>query len=69
MPGRKRPSREKLMAKELFYRQCRLRKQSGDAVCEQVSSIPEPYCVVGKTLNLRDESGAWEDGWVVVAAG
>jgi hypothetical protein len=57
------------MAKEPFYRQCRLQKQTGNAVREQVSFIPEPYCVVGKTLKLRDEGGDWEDGWVVVTAG
>jgi hypothetical protein len=57
------------MAKELFYRQCRLQKKSGTAVCEQVSYIPEPYCVVGKTLKLRNEEGDWDDGWVVVSVG
>jgi hypothetical protein len=56
------------MAKDLYYRQCFLRRRDGETVVEQVSYIPEPYCVPGKTLKLK-KGDAWEDGWVVVSAG
>ena len=36
---------------------------------EQTSYIPEPFCVVGKVLKLRDEDGEWNDGWIVETAG
>jgi hypothetical protein len=35
------------MAKDLYYRQCFLRRRDGETVVEQVSCIPEPYCVPG----------------------
>jgi hypothetical protein len=57
------------MSKELFYRQCRLQKTQGEAIREQTSYIPEPFCAVGKALRLRDGEGEWDDGWVVVWAG
>jgi hypothetical protein len=56
------------MARDLYYRQCFLRRQDGPTVVEQVSYIPEPYCVPGKALRLK-KGDAWEDGWVVVSAG
>ena len=57
------------MAKKVNYRQCHLKKKDGTHVWEQVSWIPEPYCVVGKVLKLRDSDGNWDDGWKVVSAG
>jgi len=54
--------------KDLYYRQCFLRRKDGDSVLEQVSYVPEPFCVAGKTLKLK-KGDAWEDGWVVVSAG
>lgn len=48
----------------MFDRQCRLQK--GNTV--QMSWIPEPYCVKGKVLKLREEDGTWSDGWLVVEA-
>lgn len=56
------------MAKELFYRQCRLVKRVEGGECVQVSWIPEPYATAGRVVKLR-EDGAWDDGWVVVGAG
>jgi hypothetical protein len=56
------------MAKEVFYRQCRLQKKIATGVTEQVSYIPEPFCVLGKVLKLRDEDGNWSDGWKVIFA-
>ena len=51
------------------YRQCHLKKNDGEHIWEQVSWIPEPYCVVGKVLKLRDEDGRWDNGWKVTSAG
>lgn len=53
----------------LHYRQCHLKKKDGNATLEQVSWIPEPFCVVGKVLKLKDDHGNWDDGWKVVFAG
>jgi hypothetical protein len=57
------------MAKQVFYRQCRLvkRLEAGELVL--VSWIPEPYASAGRAVKLRDDDGAWDDGWVVVGAG
>lgn len=49
------------------YRQCRLRKKTPDGYMETTSWIPEPYCVIGKTLKLKDDD-VWTDGWVVMMA-
>lgn len=51
------------MARELFYRQCKLQK--GDM--HQTSWLPEAFAVEGKTLRLR-EGDAWVEGWVVIKA-
>jgi hypothetical protein len=56
------------MSQGLQYRQCHLQKKDGDALWEQTSWIPEPYCVVGKVVKLKDANGNWEDGWKVVSA-
>jgi hypothetical protein len=53
------------MNKETFYRQCHLKRHDG---WEQTSYIPEPFCVVGKVLKLR-ENDEWTDGWKVISAG
>lgn len=57
------------MAKQTFYRQCRLERKVPNGTCHQVSFIPEPYCKVGKVLKLRNSDGEWENGWVVLGAG
>lgn len=46
------------------YRQCTLRR--GNVV--QVSHIPAKYAYVGDTLKLKNDSGAWVDGWLVESA-
>lgn len=56
------------MAKEVFYRQCRLVKRIPNGECVQVSWLPEPYATAGRIVKLR-EDGAWDDGWVVLGAG
>ncbi len=56
------------MARDVFYRQCRLVRPVAGGECAQVSWIPEPFAATGRVLKLR-EDGAWVDGWVVVGAG
>jgi hypothetical protein len=58
------------MARKVFYRNCRLSNPQTDGrVLNLMSYIPEPYCVRGKVLKLRDEDGTWGDGWVVDVVG
>jgi hypothetical protein len=57
------------MAKKVFYRQCRLVKKIENGELQLVSWIPEPHAVTGRIVKLRDDDGAWDDGWVVVGAG
>ena len=46
-----------------------MRKDNKDgSYSEQVSYIPEPYCVKGKVLKLRDYTGEWDNGWIVTFA-
>ena len=54
--------------KELFYRQCILEKQLPVGYAQQVSWIPEPFCVTGKILKLKVDE-VWDDGWKVISAG
>ncbi len=56
------------MARDVYYRQCRLRKRFDGGELVQVSWIPEPYATAGRVVKLR-EDGVWDDGWVVVGAG
>lgn len=56
------------MARDVFYRQCRLVKRFDGGELVQVSWIPEPYATAGRVVKLR-EDGAWDDGWVVLGAG
>ncbi len=54
------------MSKQVYYRQCRMRKDHKNGnYSEQVSYIPEPFCVKDKVLKLRDSEGNWDNGWVV----
>ena len=56
------------MSKKVYYRQCHLVRPTKTGKMEQTSYIPEPYCVLGKVLKLRDENGEWENGWIVERA-
>lgn len=56
------------MAKQVFYKQCRLEKKIDGGSLIQVSFIPEQFAVKGKVLKLR-ENGEWVNGWKVVGAG
>ena len=41
-----------------YYRQCRMRKNlKNGSYSEQTNYIPEPFCVKGKVLKLRDHEG------------
>jgi hypothetical protein len=57
------------MAKQVFYRQCRLVKRVENGELVLVLWIPEPYASAGRAVKLRDDDGAWDDGWVVLCAG
>lgn len=57
------------MARQVFYRQCRLVRRVAGGQWVLVSWLPEPFAAAGRVVKLRDASGAWEDGWVVVGAG
>ena len=55
--------------KEVFYRQCHLVKKLDVGYMEQISWIPEPFCIERKVLKLREEgTDIWDDGWVVKSA-
>lgn len=45
------------------YAQCELVRGNE----KQTSWIPSRFAVLGKVLRLRDEGGAWEDGWKILA--
>src|SRR5215217_6874123 len=57
------------MAKQVFYRQCRLAKRIEGGQLVQVSWLPEPYAAAGRIVKLRDADGSWDDGWVILGAG
>jgi len=52
------------MAKQVFYRQCRLVKRIENGELVLVSWLPEPHAATGRPVKLRED-----DGWVVVGAG
>jgi hypothetical protein len=56
------------VAKEVFYRQCRLVKRIEGGELVLVSWIPEPFASTGRIVKLREDNG-WDDGWVVLGAG
>jgi hypothetical protein len=46
-----------------------LKKDNKDGTTShQVSYIPEPFCVQGKVLKLKDNDGNWDNGWIVESA-
>lgn len=57
------------MARNVFYRQCRLVKRTATGELALVSWIPEPYAAAGRVVKLREEDGSWDDGWLVQEAG
>lgn len=56
------------MAKQVYYKQCRLERKTDGGKLNLVSYIPEQFAVKDKVLKLRDDEGVWTDGWKVVGA-
>lgn len=52
-----------------MYCQCRMQKRCDTGLLVRVAWIPEPYCLVGKVLRLRDRGESWSDGWEVMEIG
>ena len=46
---------------EADYRHCFLRRGSE---CQYVW-LPRQFAVEGRTVKLKDDSGQWQDGWIV----
>jgi hypothetical protein len=61
-------SLKETMNKQIYFRQCVLRKKLTNSYLEQTSYIPEPFCAVDKILKLRNEDNTWDDGWIVIIA-
>ena len=57
------------MAKQVFYRQCRMVKRVATGELHLVSWLPEPHAAAGRAVKLREPDGSWDDGWTVVGAG
>lgn len=51
--------------KEVFYRQCRLKRKTKTGHSIQTSWIPKKFAEVGKILKLKNHEDEWENGWVV----
>src|SRR4051794_14557386 len=61
-------TRDSAMSKMTDFRQCRLVKKSASGTKHTTSWLPEQFAHVGKVLKLRDDTGLWEDGWLVEEA-
>ena len=57
------------MKRNQLYRQCRLVKRLRDGVAVQVSYLPAEYARVGRIVQVRENDGDWDDGWVIRAIG
>jgi len=55
------------MARDVFYKQCRLEKREGSARLQRTTWLPVQFAVEGETLKLKD-NGTWTDEWRVVSA-
>ena len=49
----------------ILYKNCRLQKMKMGRIVEQTRWIPESYCVLDQTVNLRDKQGLNEE-WRIV---
>ena len=52
----------------VFYRQCGLKKITGDSTLTQLAWIPEKYAKVGSYLNIRTNDN-WDNHWRVTSRG
>ena len=57
------------MKRNELYRQCRLVKKVREGEAFQMSYIPAEFASVGRVVKLREEDGAWDDGWVIRLVG
>jgi hypothetical protein len=57
------------MKRNELYRQCRLVKKIRDGESIQTSYIPAEFARVGRVVKVREEDGAWDDGWVIRLVG
>ena len=55
------------MAKDVYYKQCRLERQEGTARVHRTTWLPVQFAVEGDSVKLKDD-GVWTDGWRVVSA-
>ena len=51
------------------YKQCMLEKKMPGALQRKVTYLPTKFAKVGGVLKLKDEQGAWDDGWKVLSVG
>lgn len=57
------------MSQNVQYVQCGLRRKLADGTLRAVSYLPQPFAKTGRVLKLKDDRGAWTDGWVVEEVG
>ncbi len=57
------------MNRNVMYRQCRLVKKIPGGEAMQMSWIPAEFASINKVVKLRDDEGAWDDGWVIHEVG
>ena len=57
------------MNKSVSYRQCTMRRPTGEGSVTTTSYIPMQYAKLGRVLKLRGDDDAWVDGWVVESVG
>jgi hypothetical protein len=49
-----------------YHVQCKLRNGPG---FYQTTWLPERYAKKGNIVELKNEEGKWEDGWIVIEVG
>jgi len=57
------------MKRNELYRQCRLVKKIREGESIQTSYIPAEFAKEGRIVKLREDDGAWDDGWVIRVVG
>lgn len=57
------------MKRNELYRQCRLVKKIRGGESIQTSYIPAEFAREGRIVQLREDDGTWDDGWVIRLVG
>jgi hypothetical protein len=57
------------MKRNELYRQCRMVKRLRDGEAIETSYLPAEFAKVGRIVKVREEDGAWDDGWVIRSVG